>query len=176
MLAYILAFIAGIIVKTVDWMDDELKSKNPAKYLLAIIYGGLIGYIIGMASFSLIFLAGLLAQVFARKIDTKAHLLGFLTAGITLLIFGFPSIELEVFFFFLIMAFLDEMEYVGTFRPLSRYRPFLKLAGLAMILMGRWDYFAGIILFDIGYEGSRLVHSRIRPPKSRGRKRRSQNP
>jgi len=152
MLEYLIAFTAGVLVKTVDWMDDTLKSRNPAKYGLAAIYGVLIGYIIGTASFSLIFLAALAAQVFARKVDTAAHRLGFLLAALSLLVFSFPAIDPALFMFFLTLAFLDEADYVGKLRPLVEYRPFLKIGALVPALWGVWDFFFGIIIFDAGYE------------------------
>ncbi len=152
MLGYLIAFTAGVLVKTVDWMDDTLRSRNPAKYALAAIYGALIGYIIGTTPFSLIFLAALAAQVFARKVDTAAHRLGFLIAALSLLVFSFPAIDPLLFFFFLALAVLDEADYIGRLRPLVEYRPFLKLGSLVPALWGVWDFFLGIIVFDIGYE------------------------
>ncbi len=162
MLEYIIALISGALVKTVDWLDDTKKSKNPAKYLLGALYGLLIGYLIGRASFSLIFLAALAAQVFARKVDTAAHKIGFIVAAISLLWFSFPTIDGGLFILFLALAFLDEIDYIGKLRPLNEYRPFLKLGALLPgIVFGRWDYFFGIIIFDIGYElVATLTHSR----------------
>ena len=148
----VVALVAGFLVKIVDWLDDERKSKHPVKYFFAILYGLLVGYIIGAAPFSGIFIAALIAQVFARKVDTTAHELGFLTALITLLFFEPPGIEFGLFFLFLVLAFLDEADFIGKLRPLTKYRPFLKVGALAPVLFGRWDYFAGIIAFDIGYE------------------------
>ncbi|MFH0885369.1 MAG: hypothetical protein V1861_06695 [Candidatus Micrarchaeota archaeon] len=152
MLEYIIAFISGALVKTVDWLDDTKKSKSPVKYLLGALYGLLIGYLIGRASFSLIFLAALAAQVFARKVDTTAHKLGFLVAAVSLLYFSFPTIDAGLFILFLALAFLDEMDYIGKLRWVAEYRPFLKIGALLPAIFGVWDYFFGIIVFDIGYE------------------------
>ncbi|MEW6722551.1 MAG: hypothetical protein AB1324_04775 [Candidatus Micrarchaeota archaeon] len=149
---FVLAFVAGLLVKCVDWLDDVRKSAHPVKFALAAGYGVAIGYLIGVSGFSLLFLAALFAQVFARKIDTAAHRLGFALSILSLAYFGFPAIDFPLFAFFLIMAFLDEMEYVGALKPLSDYRPFLKLAGLAMVPFGRWEFFVGIMAFDLGYE------------------------
>jgi xanthosine utilization system XapX-like protein len=161
MLEYIIAFLAGALVKTVDWLDDTKKSKSPVKYLLGAVYGLLIGYMIGKASFSLIFLAALTAQVFARKVDTTAHKLGFLVAAVSLLWFSFPTIDAGLFILFLALAFLDEIDYIGKLRPINEYRPFLKIGALLPALVfGIWDYFFGIIIFDIGYElVATLTHS-----------------
>ncbi|MCI0504328.1 hypothetical protein L0Y65_06505 [Candidatus Micrarchaeota archaeon] len=152
MLQFLLAFIAGALVKTVDWLDDTKKSRNPIKYVLAILYGVAIGYLISVPQLSAIFIAALAAQVFARKVDTAAHRLGFLVAALSLLVFSFPTIDPLLFFFFLIMAVLDEMDYIGRFRPLVEYRPFLKIGALLPVVWGVWDYVFGILVFDIGYE------------------------
>jgi len=146
-----LAFLAGVLVKTVDWLDDDLKSKTPIKFVLALAYGLLVGYLISASSFSMIFLAALVAQVFARKIDTDAHRLGFLLAAVSMISFGLPEFDFPLFLFFLVLAFLDEVEYFVWFGPLAEYRPFLKLGALVPAVWGVWDYFAGIIAFDAGY-------------------------
>jgi len=150
-LPFVLAFIAGFLVKWVDWLDDEAKSRGSAKYAIAVAYGILIGYIIGASSFSVLFLAALVAQVFAKKVDTTAHRVGFIIAAVAILFFGFPYIDVGLFAFFLLLAFLDDADYLGWLRPLAEYRPFLKVGAFIMLATGRWDYFAAIMLFDIGY-------------------------
>ncbi len=156
------AFVAGLLVKTVDWLDDERKSKNPLKYILGAVYGIVIGYLIGNASFSLIFLAALIAQVVARKIDTVAHRIGFAASILTAVFFQVPSIDLYVLGYFMVLAFLDEIDYMGKLRPLTRYRPFLKVGALPLVLLGRLDYFIGIMAFDIGYELFNVLKNHIK--------------
>jgi len=152
MLQYVLAFLAGILVKTVDWIEDDLKSKTPLKYLLAIAYGAIIGYLISVAPFSTIFLAAIIGQVFAKKFDTAAHMLGLFATILTIPLFGFPPLDLLLLGYFVVLAFLDELEYAGNLWFLERYRPFLKVGALPLLFLGKWEYFAGIILFDLGYE------------------------
>jgi hypothetical protein len=148
----LLAFLAGFIVKIVDWMEDDRRTSNIVKDLLGLCYGSLIGYLIGTASFSLLFLAALMAQVLARKIDKASHQLGFAVAILSLFFFGFPQLDLPLLAFFLVLAFLDEADFLGRLHPLTEYRVFLKAGALAMIVFGRWDYFIAIMAFDIGYE------------------------
>ena len=152
MIDFGLAFLAGIIVKMVDWLEDDKKSKHKSKYLLAVVYGGLVGYLIANASFGILFLAALIAQVLSKKIDTFSHRLGFLTAFLVTVFYQIPEIDLLVFGYFIVLAFLDEIDCVGMLRPLTEYRPFLKLGPVPFIFLGRPDYFIGIIAFDIGYE------------------------
>ena len=152
MIMYILAFIAGVVVKLVDWFDDDKKSKHISKYVFAIVYGILIGYLIGNASFSILFLAALIAQVLTKKLDTFAHRLGFLSAFIVMVFYQLPPIDILLFGYFLVLAFLDEVDYIGRLRLLTEYRPFLKLGPIPLVFLGRPDYFIGIIMFDIGYE------------------------
>ena len=151
-LPFVLAFVAGLLVKIVDWMEDDRKTSAALKLPLAVAYGLMIGYLIGTASFSAIFLAALVAQVFARKIDTLSHTVGFAVAVLSLFYFGFPALDLPLLAFFLVLAFLDEADFIGKLHPITEYRLILKAGALLLIPFGRWDYFAGIMSFDIGYE------------------------
>jgi len=148
---YVLAFIAGFFVKWVDWIEDDKKGRGFLKFPLAVIYGVLLGYLISQASFSALFIAALIAQVFARKIDNIAHVTGFFAAIVTLLYFGLPVLSFSYFFFFLILAFLDEMKYPGRYALISKWRLFLKVGAIAIILLGRYDFALAILLFDAGY-------------------------
>src|SRR3989339_843587 len=160
---YIVAFIAGFLVKITDWIDDDRGGKDIIKYPFAIIYGIGIGYLISTAPFATIFIAALFAQIFARKIDSHTHMLGFFIAMISVLFMGFPQIEILYFVIFLILAFLDEIEFVGRLKWISDHRPFLKLGALPFILIGKWEFFAGIVTFDLGYHFFDWIqHSYIR--------------
>lgn len=159
--ALALAFCAGLLVKTVDWIDDERKGKNVLKWPLAILYGIILGYLISQSSFSTVFLGALFAQVFARKIDTHTHVVGFALAMLSIFVLGFPGFDAGLFVFFTLLAFIDEMEFVGNLKPLSDYRPFLPLGSALLILFGRFDYFLGIILFDIGYALAGMLQTRV---------------
>lgn len=164
-LNYALALVSGVLVKLVDWLDDDVKSKQPYKYGFALLYGLLIGYLIGNASFSLIFLAGLMAQIFARKVDTLAHKIGFVTSIVTALLFTLPSIDFILLGYFLLLGFLDEIDYIGKLRKLTEYRPFLKVGAVPLALMGRPDYLIAILAFDVGYEGFNLIQYKIKQRK-----------
>ena len=148
---YLMAFITGILVKVVDWIEDETEHKSFLMYPLAIAYGVLIGYLISFAPFSMLFLGALFAQALAGKVDSRSHVVGFITAMVSLLYFGFPEFDLLPFFVFLVFAFVDEFKFFGKYLFLSDYRPFLEIAALAFLPLGIWYYFLGIISFDIGY-------------------------
>jgi hypothetical protein len=159
MFFYLLSFASGILVKAVDWIEDDLKKKHWVRWPLAAIAGLLIGYVIAYSSFANIFLAAVFAQIFARKIDTNTHMLTVLLAALVFFFAGgIASFELWHFLIFLIPAFLDEMKFPGRFAGINEYRPFLDITGLLFgLALGRWDYFFGIISFDAGYLGFKLV-------------------
>jgi hypothetical protein len=167
MLHYAIALLAGLLVKTVDWLDDDVKSRNPVKYLLAAAYGVLIGFLVSQATFSVLFLGAILAQAFARKIDTLAHRLGFIVAAASLFFFGAPGIDLLLLGYFLVLAFLDEVDYVGRWRPLETYRPILQIGSLALVLIGRWDFVLAILAFDAGYLAVSALGKRFHSNKKR---------
>lgn len=151
MLHLLLAFFAGLFVKATDWMDDEEKGTGKLKYMLAFAYGTTIGYLLSQAGFSMLFLAALFAQVFARKIDTHTHVLGFVVAIAVMLVLGVPQFESVPFLVLLVAAFADESEGSGRYTYIQKYRPFLKLAAFAFVFFGRADFFLAIIAFDFGY-------------------------
>jgi len=132
-------------------MEDRQRSL-PA-LLAGFAYGILIGYLISTASFSTIFLAALLAQPLAGKIDRPGHLVGF---AIALLLpffgLGWQSFDPLAFALFFLSAYFDELSWGGRWKQLLEYRPFLKLAALAYAFpAGRWDYIFSILAFDGGY-------------------------
>lgn len=151
MLYYVLAFILGFLVKAVDWLDDDRKSKNPIKFLLAVAYGAIIGYLIATASFSTLFLGALVAQAFARKIDTHAHILGAAVSIFSLFFFGFPQVQLVGFLLFFFLAYIDELNFPKQFKWVSEWRILLKIGAAIFLIFGRWDYILAILLFDGGY-------------------------
>lgn len=160
-LSLVLSFFCGFLVKAVDFLEDEKKSKNPIKYVAAICYGILIGVLISYSSFSLIFIAAFLAQFVSRKVDNYSHILGCVVAVLFVALLWDGSVQLNLstnvvaFVFLLSFAVLDELS--DQFAPknlkeILSYRPFLKIASLFFFVFSHFDYFFGIILFDFGYE------------------------
>lgn len=147
----ILVFCAGLTVKAVDWIDDERRGKNLLKWPLAIIYGVLLGYLISRSSVSMLLLGALFAQVFARKIDTHTHVLGFAIALLVPFLLGFPQFEPLLFGYFALLAFIDEMEFVGKLSWATKHRLFLILGSALLIPFAGLSYFMAIVAFDIGY-------------------------
>lgn len=163
MFFFILAFISGILVKWVDHIEDDTNRKKIEKWPIAVFYGIVIAYLISKASFSMLFFGALTAQIIANKIDKTAHVVGVITSLFVLLFFGFPEMNLIFFLIFLVFAYLDEQAFNNNSKVLNRiilnrilkffadYRLFLKLAAFLFIILGRWDFFIAILLFDMGY-------------------------
>lgn len=144
-----LAFIAGVLVKLTDFLGDK---RNKWAILFGILYGLAIGYLISNAPFSMLFLGALFAQAIAGKIDRFSHVLGFALALLSAFYFGFPIIQLFPVLFFLVFAYLDELKLKGRLKTFSKYRLFLKIGALLFFLFSLdWNYFLGILVFDIGY-------------------------
>jgi len=148
---YLVAFVSGFSVKWVDWIDDDMGGKEKKKYLLAIFYGIAIGYLITIHSISELFLGALLAQVFARKIDTLAHMIGFFVAIVVAAAISIPTQNLQFLFFFFALALLDELLHLRM-TNFKGERLMLPVGAFAVaLLFSRWEYFIAIALFDIGY-------------------------
>jgi len=150
-LQYILAFISGFLVKWVDWIEDDKKGEGYLKFILAITYGLTIGYLISQASFTELFVGAIIAQIFARKIDNISHAIGFIATITAVIYFGVPVLHLSFLFYFIVLAFLDEQEYIGRYRRITEWRLFTKVGAVLLIFIGRYDYAIAILLFDGGY-------------------------
>ncbi len=161
MYEFLLAFLSGVLVKIVDNIEDVWLPKTRNQKLktlysrlawpLAIAYGAIIGYLISQASFSMLFLAALLAQVLAYKIDHEAHLAGFILSIVAALYLGLPQIEYLPFILFLVAAYLDELTLFGIWKTFADYRLFLVITALAFVIIGRIDYLEAILAFDLAY-------------------------
>jgi len=149
---FLLVLLVGMLVKAVDDIEDRKnKKKNPVRFIFAVLYGILLGYIIANASFAMLFLGAFFAQIWVGKVDRLSHQLAAAMVIFSLGHWGLPELDLSLFLFFFIFAYLDELILIKPLNVLSEYRMFLKLAALPFVFLGRWDYLAGILLFDGGY-------------------------
>jgi hypothetical protein len=169
-----LVFCAGLTVKAVDWIDDERKGKNPLKWPLAVLYGVLLGYLISQSSVAMLLLGALFAQVFARKIDTHTHVIGFALAMLLPFVLGFPQFEPLLFVFFALLAFIDEMEFVGRLGWATEHRIFLIIGSALAAPFFGLGYLVAIVAFDLGYllfawMAKRLVPAQQAMPGARRR-------
>ncbi len=146
---YGVAAFSGLIVKLVDYIEDDMKWNSPAKYLLALFYGLLIGYTISFSTFSTLWLAVIFAQLVTGKIDNNSHILGFVTSIAFPAVFGIGEFNIFDFFIFFAFAALDEANPFSW--PGANLRLSLKLVTLFFVLLGRWDYFIAIMSFDLAY-------------------------
>ncbi len=86
-------------------------------------------------------------------------MLGFGIAIISSFLLGLPPIEYAPLAIFVIAGALDELTLLGFWKFFTEYRLFLKIAALAFAVIGRFDYFIAIVLFDGGYLVAELLSS-----------------
>lgn len=156
------AFATGILVKLVDQIEDKkLKMKNMSA-LLGIFYGFLIAYVmIKSPIVANLWMAAVLANIAAGKIDAAGHRFGIFTMLIVLILMGFPQFNFYLIALFLITAYFDEhLKNMGdarkiknkTFAKMASYRVVLELTAFAVsVYTGEWILFASILAFDVGY-------------------------
>ena len=173
-LLLIISFLTGISTKLVDLIEDNgLRLFKLDKYIFAVTYGILIGYII--SNYNLIaplWIGAIFALILAKKIDTKAHIIGVVSALVFVAFFGFGKINILFLIIFLIAAFLDEiLSDFAAGRPLLKnqflkfkikvnknikkileIRPLLEISALAVsFILNDFSIFLAILFFDIGY-------------------------
>ena len=170
----IISFLTGISTKLVDLIEDNgLKLFKFDKYVFAVAYGLLIGYII--SNYSLVaplWIGAILALILAKKIDTKAHIIGVISTLIFVVFYGFEKINILFLVIFLIAAFLDELlsDFADN-KPLLKnqflkfkikvnknikrtleMRPLLEISALIVsFIIKDFSVFLAILLFDLGY-------------------------
>lgn len=160
------AFATGIVVKLVDEIEDgkdkTRKKSGGAAALLGIFYGFLMAYVmIKSALVANLWMAAVLANVLAGKIDAAGHRLGVFSMLLILSITGFPKFEAGLLAFFALAAFSDEfLEGLAEKRKIrgriaskmAQLRAVLEISALAAsIYLNQWMLFASILLFDTGY-------------------------
>ena len=154
MIFYVLAALMGALVKLVDQLEDVFKNPGKLKFLFAILYGLIGGYLISYSTFSSLWIAALFAQLLAGRLDRPTHILGFSLSLLFASFFGIADFRLFDVFVLFMAAFVDE---ANPLKWNPALRPALKLAALAYVFVGRWDYFIAIMLFDLAYLAMSLI-------------------
>ncbi len=155
------AFATGILVKfTDDTHDKPIKRFRSAEMFLGFVYGVLLSYVaLKSADVANLWIAAVLANLLAGKLDSRGHRAGAFAMFVILSVFGFPALQPVLFFPFLAAAYADEFFEKDTkkiknkaFAAMLSYRPFLEVAAFsASVLTGAWIIFASIAAFDTGY-------------------------
>lgn len=159
------AFVTGIVVKLTDQIEDKkIKNRTIKNFspLLGTFYGFLIAYVILKSpAVANLWMAAVLGNMLAGKIDSTAHKLGLFSMLATLSIFGFPSFNVILLVLFFAAAYLDEfLKGLGEsgkiksiiFNKIVEYRLILEATAFAVSLYtAQWILFASILIFDLGY-------------------------
>lgn len=190
-LLLIISFFTGVFTKLVDLIEDHgLKLFKFDKYFFALIYGLLIGYVI--SSYNVIaplWVGTIFALILAKKIDTKAHVIGLISALIFVIIFGLGKINILFLIIFLIAAFLDEIlsdfadkslkkksilkkiifkllknkiKINKKIKKMLELRPLLEITALIIsIIIWNFYIFLSILFYDIGYNLTNKIGLKI---------------
>jgi len=173
-LLLVISFFTGFFTKLVDLIEDNgLRLFKFDKFVFAILYGLLIGYVI--SNYNLVaplWIGTIFALILAKKIDAKAHVLGLVAALGFIVFFGFGKINILFLVVFLAAAFLDEIlsdfaegkpllknqflkfkiKINKNIKKILEMRPFLEISALVIsIIIWNFSLFLAIFLYDIGY-------------------------
>lgn len=169
-----LSFFTGLAVKLVDLMEDNnLKLFKFDKFIFAVIYGLLIGYVVSNYNVvASLWIGVIFALILAKKIDNLAHFIGLISALIFVALFGLGKINILLLSVFLVAAFLDEIlsdfaegkpllknkllkfkiKTSKNIKRVLKLRPLLEISALtASIIIWDFSLFLAILFFDIGY-------------------------
>ena len=165
-LLLVVSFFTGIFTKLVDLIEDNgLRLFKFDKFIFAVIYGLLIGYVISNYNVvAPLWIGTIFALILTKKIDTKAHVIALISALIFVTFFGLGKINIIFLIIFLIAAFLDEIlsDFVErsslkiklnkNIKKILELRPLLEISALIISII-IWDFslFLAILSFDGGY-------------------------
>ncbi len=165
----IAAFATGMFVKVVDDIEGRpMKWLNRASVALGGFYGLLISYVmLRSALVANLWMAVVLGNLIAGKIDSPGHRSGLFSMLVTVSIFGFPKFEPALLAVFIAAAYADEFFKglsdrkkfrSGFFSSLVSHRVLSEVAAFVVsFYTTQWLLFASIFAFDAGY----LLTSRI---------------
>lgn len=163
-------FLSGFFMK---FSDDEYDEKS--NKLLAIILGILCGLFTALASFSnadaaCIFIAILLGNIIALKVDGFHHLATMAVFVLLLVFLGFPAINFIALAVCMVGAIVDEWgndnKHVYSkgkfFEYFFDYRFVLKVVILVLVILGVFSFWTFIffLCFEIAYELARVLFER----------------
>ena len=177
----LVSFFTGISVKIVDLIEDEgLRLFKFDKYLFAIVYGILIGFVI--SNYDLVaslWIGTIFAMILAKKIDSKTHIIGLIFVVVYLFFFSIGNINLILLIIFLIIAFIDEIindlvdnkpilknpflqfkkiKMNEKLKKVLSLRPLLEISALIVsIIINNYSLFYAILFFDMGYQLSNVL-------------------
>jgi hypothetical protein len=172
MMQYILSFISGLLVKTVDLSEEHgLKIGNFAKYSLAISYGFLLSFLMNLIFLPEFFFGILIGVLVSGKIDAPSHKIAILSFIIGFIIFS-PQISqyfivaLSALFCIIeekINDFLDKKKHKGFIYKILGMRPIMEIFAISLsIIYSRIEIFLIMFLFDFGYLSAKKIFTKTR--------------
>jgi hypothetical protein len=172
MISYILSFISGLLVKTVDLSEEHgLKISNFYKYLFAISYGALLAFVMDIVFLPEFFLGILIGVLISGKIDALSHKIALISFiiffmlispiisqyTIVILSAGFCIIEEKV------NDFIDKKKLKGAFYRILGMRPIMEIFAIALaIFYSRIEIFLLLLSFDLGYLSAKKIFTKTK--------------
>ncbi|MFP3949799.1 MAG: hypothetical protein ACLFUZ_01765 [Candidatus Micrarchaeia archaeon] len=165
MLDILAAIVAGGAIKHVDYIEDKKRGKGVEKWLLGILAGLCMGYVLAFSPAAILFVGIIAAQVLMGKIDKPVHGTAVVLAAVVPFVLGMGWANTGLLLPFFAVAALDEVELAGVLKPMRQYRLWLKGTALAVgAISGVWSYFVVLMAFDLAYlavsklaDGGRIV-------------------
>jgi hypothetical protein len=172
MITYILSFISGVLVKTVDLSEEHgLKINKFAKYSFAIIYGLLLSLLMDFIFLPEFFLGILIGVLISGKIDALSHKIAIVSFILGFIIFS-PAISnyfivsLSALFCIIeekVNDFIDKKNPKGIIYKFLGMRPIMEIFAIILsIVYINVEIFIILLLFDLGYLSAKKIFTKKR--------------
>jgi len=179
MILYLIACLTGILVKTVDTIEDEkIKVFKGIKYFFSINYGLLIGFVIANYPYiAPLWIGAILGVAITGKVDVSSHKLGVIIALITTIFLTskdfnnfLNNFNILLLMLFSIASFTDEkidmilhkIKNKNLIQKMFESRLTLEITALIVSLTTKnWEIFFAILSFDIGYQLTEFSYKKL---------------
>lgn len=165
---YILFIFAGATLKASDYLSE--RSVGILPYLIAGLSGFLLGILISEGNFSSAIILGIIIGAgLSAKIDKPSLIFGLVMVFFTAILLDFSVPEIWLLILVTIFAFVDEKGHdkfageKGLLPFFFRFRFMLKtgVIVLAVLLLLPFVYMVGFLLFDLSYDVTYIILSRM---------------
>jgi hypothetical protein len=156
-----LAFLVGVLTKVVDnTIDEGWNVSNKLVILFGFLYGFFAAYVIRVIpTVTSLAVAVMVSLLVTKKIDHPGHGIGIGSFIFFSFVFGFPPMNLNLFFIFTVAALLDEILSNKADKKKKKnmlYKFFEMRLVLEIVTFtvsaftGIWELWVCIFLYDIG--------------------------
>ncbi len=161
-LLFALSFVAGLVVKYADFLEDTVKKRGVVPYVVGALYGGLLFFVMFLfPEITSLWVGIVIGLLVIGKIDAPAHYVGVGVFFLLLVMFGVQDVIVWLLLTVILVTVFEELlnDYSDrkgvknkTLQKIISWRPLLEVTlFIIAVTTGMWRPWLALLGFDIGY-------------------------